>query len=109
MSKTEYFYLDKEIGTGKLLDIKCYNVEKTQEEMDELLSKYNSPDSGPRYHEQVTDPKIIEIINLALKWRSTITLDNVMSALNDISHEVDCARNEIYEYMEDQKELKNEQ
>jgi len=103
MDKQQYYYLTRNKLTNKITDIKFYDVAMTQEEMDKLAIKHNQTPGYIEIHECVTDTSKIELLELALKWRSSITLKDVRNSLRDIHYEIDNIQRDIDNYIQANK------
>ena len=102
-NRVEYIYIERNKESGSISSFKSYKVDKTQKEMDELVDKYNNNDEVKVTNEEVKDPKIKEIIKLALKWKSDKTLETISRDIDDVYNEIDNIRYSIDEYLEDLK------
>lgn len=100
--KQKYYYLLRDKNTGKIFDFKVYNVDKTQKEMDKICLDFNTSKTSVSVHEQVRSSDLLDIMDIADKWRSTASLRDVILRLDDISSEIADCRESIDEYVLDE-------
>lgn len=96
----KYYFIDRVIETKEIRDLKIYNVDISQAELMEKVSKYNDPASGPMEHIQVHQSLMKEVIDLALDWKSNRGIDDIAEQLSYIEHELYGARCDIQQYLE---------
>lgn len=98
----EIIYYSRNILSKEITNITKANIDKTQEEIDELIKKYNEEATQYTNH-QIKDDETLELARFAIKWKSEKTLENIYSTLDDIYDEINSAKYEISDYLEEKK------
>ena len=86
--RVKYYFINRRIDTKEIEDLKVYNLDISQSELMEKISKYNDPASGPMEHIQVHQSLMKEVIDLALTWKAKKDLDDISDQLARIENEI---------------------
>lgn len=93
--------------TKEIKDTRFYSIDKTEEEILQIVNEMNHTTEKVVHHEYIKDPDMIAVIKICEENKSRKQIDNLSDQLDEIIEACNQAKEEVADLMKALKENKN--